>query len=96
MTAGLEFRHALSAATTRKLGTITNVEQHLASSDSASRLVKHDLIVPPEPLEQGAADIAWRVTSNLTDAAFPVDGIDEAFLPRIDRQVDISCLYEPG
>jgi hypothetical protein len=48
----------------------------LASSDSASRSVKHNLIVPPEPLKQGTADIALLVASNLTDAAFPVDGID--------------------
>ena len=68
----------------------------LRSSDSASRSVEHHLIVPPEPLEQGAADIAWLVASNLTDAALPVDGIDQEFLPRIDRQVDIVCLYEPG
>ena len=66
-----------------------------ASSDSASRSVKHNLIVQPEPLKQGAADIAWLVASNLTDAAFPVDGIDEEFLPRIDRQVNVCVCVSP-
>jgi hypothetical protein len=51
--------------------------------------------VPPEPLKKDAADIVWLVASNLTDAALPVDGIDQEFVSRIDRQVDISVRVSP-
>ena len=67
----------------------------LPVSPSERRLVEHDLVVPPEPLEQGPADLARLVASDLTDAAFSVDGIDQAFLPRIDRQVDIRVCVCP-
>ena len=87
--------HPEGASCRRHLGALSRDPQPFASSEPASRLVKHDLIVPPEPLEQGAADIAWRVASNLADAAFPVDGIDEEFLPRIDRQVNIPVCMSP-
>ena len=59
------------------------------------RCVEHDLIVPPQPLKQGAADIALRVASHFANAALPVDGVDQAFLPRVDRQVDIRVCVSP-
>jgi hypothetical protein len=61
----------------------------------SARSVEHDLIVPPEPFKQSAADIASLVASDLADAPIPVDGVDQAFLPGGDRQVDIGVCMSP-
>src|SRR5687767_5590346 len=59
------------------------------TSGPSLRPVKHHLVVPPEPFEEDACDVACLAAGDFTDATFPVDGIDQRLLSRVYRQVKI-------
>ena len=52
--------------------------------------VEHDLVVPPQPLEQRAAEVAIGGADDVADAALAIDGVEQALLLRVDRQVDVA------
>jgi hypothetical protein len=51
--------------------------------------------MPPELLKQGSTDIAWLVAGDFANAALPVDGVDQVFLPGVNRRVDIRVCMSP-
>ena len=80
----------LYAARDQREGSRRGVRCKRTAPLPAARSVEDDLIVPPEPLEQGAADLAVFVAGDLPEAALPVHGVQQALLPGVDGQVEIG------
>src|SRR5258707_15266962 len=58
--------------------------------DLAARSVEHDMVPPPQLLEEIAGQtLILPLTADFRDCAFPVDGGKQALLPRVDGQIEV-------
>src|SRR6516225_2904688 len=74
--------------------TITTNRSRIARCSAASAPrggVEHNLVVPPEPLEQGAGHIALAFArQHLADGALSVDRLEQARLARVYGEKDVG------